>query len=285
MRSRLMQRSEVFLRILSILGVLAAVTATRAAAQGDLEGRVLTNSGRTPVASADVRFPLLGRAGTTDSLGRFQLRNLPSGEQLVVIRLLGYRVDSVRVPIPEGQILVRDFVIQPVTSPIAEVRVTGAASRGKMSGFDDRRRQGIGRFIDREMLSKIENRSTSIILATVPGLAVMHGTGTRAWAYTTRSIITGRCAFCGSPSPCDQVDPADCQAGARAHCYMDVYLDGALVYMHDAPSPQPLFNVNSIPPEQVEGIELYSSASNIPTAYNRTGSGCGVMLIWTRISK
>ena len=30
------------------------------------------------------------------------------------------------------------------------------------------------------------------------------------------------------------------------------------------------------------GIEVYSSAAQVPVKYNRTSGGCGVMLIWTR---
>ena len=32
----------------------------------------------------------------------------------------------------------------------------------------------------------------------------------------------------------------------------------------------------------LEGIEVYSGASQIPAQYNRTANGCGVILLWTR---
>ena len=63
---------------------------------------------------------------------------------------------------------------------------------------------------------------------------------------------------------------------------MDVYVDGTQVYQYGVKPPMPLFNVNSIPPEQIEGIEAYSSASQVPVRFNKTGSGCGVLVIWTR---
>jgi hypothetical protein len=65
---------------------------------------------------------------------------------------------------------------------------------------------------------------------------------------------------------------------------MDVYLDGSLVYQYGNTPPQPLFNMNDLAPSSIEGIEVYSSTSQVPAAYNRTSSGCGVVLIWTRIS-
>ncbi|MBI2614587.1 MAG: hypothetical protein HYW52_02690 [Gemmatimonadetes bacterium] len=35
-------------------------------------------------------------------------------------------------------------------------------------------------------------------------------------------------------------------------------------------------------PEQVEGVEVYSGAGNLPPEFNRTDSQCGVIAFWTR---
>ena len=89
----------------------------------------------------------------------------------------------------------------------------------------------------------------------------------------------GKCAFC-SFSVKDML-PSDVAAGARPACFMDVYIDGALVF--DSSKPEfGLFDVNSVPPDHIDGIEVYSSPAQIPAKYNRTGGGCGVLLIWTR---
>jgi hypothetical protein len=62
---------------------------------------------------------------------------------------------------------------------------------------------------------------------------------------------------------------------------MDVYVDGAMVF--DSRNPgYGLFDVNSVPPEHIAGIEVYTSGVQVPAKYNRTGGGCGVLLIWTR---
>jgi hypothetical protein len=63
---------------------------------------------------------------------------------------------------------------------------------------------------------------------------------------------------------------------------MDVYVDGALVYQYGINPPMPLFNVNSLPPDQIEAVEVYTSAVQIPAQFNTAGSGCGVLVIWTR---
>lgn len=255
-----------------------------ASAQGDLIGRVMAEGPARALAGAEVRLPRAGRVATSDSLGGFQFLDLPAGPQLVEIRLAGFRTDSVTVDIPPLQSLVRDFVLSRPSQALAEVRVSGQARPTALglAGFDARRQQGIGSFLDRDQLAKLENRSMTMIFASVPGLSVMHGTGTRGWAYSTRSVTTGRSVFSGATGPCDGLDTADCEAGARPHCYMDVYVNGALVYAHDRPSPMPLFDLSSIPAAQIEGVEVYSSAAQVPSEYNRTGAACGVVLIWTR---
>ena len=73
----------------------------------------------------------------------------------------------------------------------------------------------------------------------------------------------------------------DWAAGARPACFMDVYIDGALAF-DSRHSENGLLDVNTIPPEHIEGIEVYSSAAQIPAKYNRTGNNCGVLLIWLR---
>ncbi|MFG1691427.1 carboxypeptidase regulatory-like domain-containing protein [Gemmatimonadota bacterium] len=56
-------------------------------------------------------------------------------------------------------------------------------------------------------------------------------------------------------------------------CRPSIWLDGMLVRLV-------LDEVAS--PHEVEGIEIYLHAGEIPARYNPTGSMCGVILIWTR---
>ena len=79
----------------------------------------------------------------------------------------------------------------------------------------------------------------------------------------------------------DELLDSDVAAGARPACFVDVYVDGALVF-DSRQAREGLFDINTIPPAHIAGIEVYTSASQIPAKYNRTGNGCGVVLIWTR---
>jgi hypothetical protein len=60
-------------------------------------------------------------------------------------------------------------------------------------------------------------------------------------------------------------------------------VDGTLVYADSQRPHAALFDINSISPQNIEGIEVYRSAAQIPAQFNRTSSSCGVVLVWTRI--
>jgi len=81
------------------------------------------------------------------------------------------------------------------------------------------------------------------------------------------------------------LDNVDIAAGAPLACYMDVYLDGARVYVSGSAGKMPLFNLNTVDPHNVRAVEVYTSVSQIPPKYVRMGNSCGVMLVWTRSAR
>lgn len=70
--------------------------------------------------------------------------------------------------------------------------------------------------------------------------------------------------------------------GAKPDCYNDVYIDGAMLYGAGL-AGEPLSDIDSLSPSTIEGVEFYSGPSQVPARYNKTGSVCGVQLIWTRV--
>ena len=42
-------------------------------------------------------------------------------------------------------------------------------------------------------------------------------------------------------------------------------------------------DINLFRPEDIEGIEIYRGASNVPSRYTGRDARCGVVLIWLRI--
>jgi TonB-dependent Receptor Plug Domain len=157
-------------------------------------------------------------------------------------------------------------------------------ARGKMAAYEERKAAGFGHFIDRERLAKDENRKLGDILSSnVPGLTVFRGNSSKSWAASGRNKGSAKCAMCRVTRG-EMLDPFDIAAGAPLACYLDVYLDGAQVYNSSARG-SPLFNLASLEPREIEAVEVYTGAGQIPAQYNKTSGGCGVMLIWTRTGR
>jgi hypothetical protein len=262
---------------------LVAAMHHTASCQSVVRGRVMTASA-APVANAEIGIARETRTARADALGRFEISGLNAGNITLVIRAVGFRPDSARITLGTADTIAHDFHLTPATGaqPLAALDIVAAGTGSRIPGFDDRRRAGVGRFIDRDALEKWSTRRTSELLATIPGMVVKYSAG-KATVATTRGTSTDKCAFCRSRIE-DLLDKADLAAGAVPACYMDIYLDGSLVYSYARTPPQALFSVNELLPESIEGIEVYTSASQIPAAYNRTSSGCGVLLIWSRRS-
>jgi carboxypeptidase family protein len=278
-------------RLAVALAVCLAAVPGQLLAQGEIVGRVVSEVGELPIAGAQVTIARLGRSAVTDSVGKFRLSQLPSGDHQLVLRALGYLSDSVTIEV-DDDVAVRDFVLKRQAQTLPTRQVVGESPplvERLLSEYYDRRKMGIGHFVTREDFEKAEGGGllTGEVLAKLPGVRVVHGEHS-AWVATGRTANSkGGCAFgvrvpnvsdCGNRSP----TPADQARGARAACYMDVYLDGAVVF---AGNPQSgLFDVNSLEPAAIEAIEVFTSAAQVPVKYNRTSNGCGVLLIWTRRS-
>lgn len=289
-----------------IAGALAllAFAAERSGAQGDsarpptpgrIRGRVVEDSTGAPIVGAQVVLAKTSRSTRTDSTGRYEFAGLAPETTLVMVRAPGFLDDSTSVAVRNRLVVnlelrlayervnVQRRMVEPQPLPRATVEAAAPEARGRMDEFNHRRQMGIGRFIDREQLAKWENRKTGDLFGTVGGVQVKTG-GMKNWISNGRANDAS-CVFCRNPNMFAIVNEADFSAGARPACYMDVWLDGVRMYQFGFNPPQPLFDVNSLSPYSLEGVEIYVGTAQIPSKYNsQFSSGCGVVLFWTRIS-
>ena len=271
------------IRYAHITLALALVVPRVASAQGELQGRVLADSGRRTLANAEVSIPKLGLNARSDSSGRYRLQQVPRGDHLVVTRAVGFKPDSVIAELNGDEALIRDLMLIPSVRSLDEVRVEAKSEpvfRGQLAAYEDRKARGIGHFLDRELFENDQRRLSDVLNARVPGLTIQRGNGARAWASSGRATSNAKCALCGIKKD-SLLDKYDIATGAPLACYMDVYLDGAIVYSSANAHQMPLFNLNRLSAQSIRAIEVYASTSQIPSQYVRTGAGCGVMLIWT----
>jgi len=282
-------------RLIALTAVmLVSAFAQSASAQGEISGRVMvSDSSRSPIRGAEVSIVRLGRTALSDSSGRFRLKDVPPGRHLVMLRSGGFRPESSIVTMDFDEVVSWDVVLTRTAGTMLPVRVveaSGEPTPAKLVEFLERQKLGIGHFIDRDQLQKAEGgrRQTGDLIALVPGVAVKRGTN-KIWVASSRAPRPKTCTFCKSTglSTSAAATPggfnrADFAAGARPACYMDVYLDGAMVFDSQR-IENGLFDVNSVPPEHIAGIEVYAGQAQIPIKYARSMDNvCGVLLIWTR---
>jgi hypothetical protein len=228
---------------------------------------VLSSSKREPLRGVEVSLPELQLSTRTNDSGAFRINDIPAGAHVVWLRQVGYAPLTLQLGFVANDITERQFLLANVQTLDS---VVVAATRTAIPEFEERRKLNIGNFITREELAKQENRRMSEVLARVGGLRTEHAFGgNQAWVKGGRGQQTNY-----------KPDAFSKAMGAKGGCYADVWLDGVRVY--SGRDNEPLFDINSIQPALVEGVEYYAGAAQIPARFTRVNSVCGVLVVWTR---
>ncbi|HMJ18573.1 MAG TPA: carboxypeptidase-like regulatory domain-containing protein [Gemmatimonadaceae bacterium] len=250
------------------LPCLASVSAAQSVFLGSV---VADGDPSPPLAGAEITIPTLSLAARTDSLGRFLFRGIPAGVFRVDIRRVGFTAMAIKARFSGKDTLAADFALLPVAVSLDTVNVQGTARQyGKFLEFEDRKTHGGGAFLSRTDLEKNRDRQLGEIVARLPGIRINRYGGESAVATSRWTGGSGRGG-----------DAMDRRKGAPRACYSQVYVDNVRVF--SAEVGEALFNINSIPPSTIQGIEYYASRDETPIQYASYRAECGTMLIWTRI--
>lgn len=262
---------------IALVAILSLAAAAPAAAQkmSVLTGRVMTDSAEVPVRGAEVTIKDLRGNAISDSLGRFIIPNIPAGKQLVNVRRLGFAPITAVLTFTAGDTLEGEFLLMTAAQRLRGVEVRGRSNVPKrLLDFETRRNSGFGEFIGPETLAKMESRRTDDVIRMMSGPYIQRSTtSSSAW------IAAGRMQI--NPGVY-RVDRMDINRGADpSKCYATVYIDGVAVF--SALPGETLFDINTVPPNQIHGIEYYGGAGTIPPQFPQKRGTCGVLVIWTRV--
>lgn len=243
--------------LLSLWGALAAPLGAQGAF-ATLKGVVTDAVTQQPVVGVRVVIAATGRFATTDSIGVFELKEIPSGVIRFFFTAPGYPRTTLVLALAKGETMVQRFELEGTSAEVASAdstggkvqrlpatEVTGEPSRGvRYEDFERRLKTGRGQYVTREV---IEERGYNNLSDAVRGLR-------------------GVAIECGSRGCLVRM------ARALPGCYPQYIVDGR---------PDNFFGPN-VAVRDIEGIEVYSGASDVPGEFAGTDAGCGVVVIWTR---
>ena len=240
----------------------SANAALGAAGTASLRGTVLGADGRV---MRDAIVSVLGtqRSGRTDAAGTFKIDRIPAGTRTVEVRLIGWEPMTVAMDFSTSA--TRDTLLsvgrQAQTLAQVDINRTAAPSSWmERTGFEHRRKMGLGGFLTKEDIARHPASDLAALLDRARGVRMMYPAG---W-----------------PMPM-------LRGGQGGSCVPNYFLDGSPYLVEDAGPPGPKAHFSDlsfdVPPESVIGVEVYSNPGAVPAEYDRFSStGCGSIVIWTR---
>lgn len=217
--------------------------------EGRISGTVMNADDKRPLAGAIVHLSD-GPTARADERGAWTLANAPLGTRVLEVRSVGYYPDRRAVHVVGGMPPVQ-VALSTFKSVLDTVKViaTRAADRHN-SGFEDRKRSGMGRILTSEDLERRGALFTSDAFKNLPGVRLERD------SFGFRKIYV-RSAF-------------------GDWCEPSVHIDGLYMWTLNADDIDGMVSLR-----YVKGIEVYTEATT-PAEYQRGMTGCGTILLWTR---
>jgi hypothetical protein len=221
-------------------------TVTRGSSR--LAGTVRSRDGRV-LQGARLEVWGTGVGGQTGESGSFSLGGLPAGTQNLEVRAIGYQPKRVAVDLSARRAATVDVVLEKQVTTLGSVviRDKGSKSERDFNGFLDRKKNGFGKYFTADDIEQRQPFVMTDLMRMTPGMSVSPN---GQMGYVLRG---------------------------RGGCTPDVIIDGMRV-MEGADEID-----NLIRPNEVDGVEVYTSSSGVPAQYAGVGgSSCGAVLVWTK---
>ena len=207
--------------------------------------------------------------------GSYALARLPAGTQTVDVRSLGFAPKRVSIELRTGERRVLDVTLDGANAQeLAPVSVVGRNMKLDKTGFEDRRKAGIGQYITEEEIERRGVFETTQALWNVRGARII-------WSGLDNVVMFTRPTGTGRGGLVDQGKGVMQGGGYNTLCSPAYWIDG--VAMPVRLPRDPWDDTNSyVRPRDIRGIEVYLDPSSVPPRYRRPDTRCGVVLIWTK---
>lgn len=257
-------------RSLALLALLAGA-ASPLAGQAAVRGEVREEGTGRPLPGVRVVMERTFQQAITDANGRFLIGDLPLGTRTLLFSSIGHVPMRLQITLTMGDTTRAD--VQLMADPFRlDTLVVTAPGPGRpnprLAEFEARRRTGIGFHLDSAYLRRAEGRRMSEVLREAPSIRVLPALGPDG--ATTRFYVASvrRTGLHGEP------------------CYLSVYLDGVPMYRSGGIGGtgfgEPVDFARDINISNLDAVEVYASAAEVPVEFAGRSADCGVVLLWTR---
>jgi CarboxypepD_reg-like domain/Carboxypeptidase regulatory-like domain len=217
--------------------------------QAIVSGVVLSSYDK-PVPGADVTVAGAESKTSTDSSGKFTLRGLPAGTQTLVVKRVSYAPKG--VPVDLSSRTPRTVTVKldpaPPSLPTVVVQAKWEQELAKV-GFTDRKKSGLGRYLDRDQIEEHLPQVMTDVFETMPGIQVDYSTG-QPVLHGSRTAGGGCVNYYIAGVPYKEQTPGDINDYMR--------------------------------PNELEAVEVYQS-SETPGQFTSAGSSsCTTIVVWTK---
>ncbi len=214
-----------------------------------LAGRVLSALTAEPMLGAHVFLRGARRGAVTDSAGRFRIEDLPVGVDTIAVWASGIEPQFQELAFQPDRLTSVVFLLAERIFEVAELKVEVRAFSARKQRLERRKRFGNGVYITREMIEEAQPVLTTDMLRGIPRIEV------EPYRFASEPV------------------EVRIRSSARSACIPKYYLDGTEA-QH--------FTLDEVAPIEVEEIEIYRGASEMPPEFKSMGNNCGVIVVWTR---
>lgn len=142
-----------------------------------IQGTITANEDNQPMIGATVVL-LNTQLGAASNLeGRFQIENVPSGEYLLRVNMLGYAAEERQISLSDGQFLELDFSLFEKALDLDEVVIEGAAESGSsIRELEDRLQSvKITDGVSSETIQRVPDPTVASVVRRATGVSTMEG--------------------------------------------------------------------------------------------------------------
>jgi hypothetical protein len=239
-------RLRSVLAVIPLVWLAASAPVAAQAGTAGIIGRIFDERTNESMVDALILVDSVRRDVAISSQGRFVVSSLLPGRHRVEIRAIGYRPHVLEVTLVEGRVLERQFAMVFTGDKLPEISVEARNSKllPRFAEFEKRRVNGMGGYITRDEIRARGYMNMGDALRTIKGVKV----------------------------DCGVVECSIHMVRATAGCFPTFYVDGHLARSF----------AESTPISDVQGIEVYRGAAEMPAEFTGAGAMCGVIAIWTR---